>query len=229
MFKLKLAGLAALAIVFVSLLGRIVYLEYDRANIAFQADSVSAEKDITHVIDLLNTHVAYRRVIQLKEIEKNEINKKLQTESKLRAVAEAKIRRVNTGAKAPVVVQNDSTITYTFNITDTPPFDTLRLDFETPPPPDSASVTIVASFLPINLNIDAQCGQLKNGIRPAILSIQTPSWIGISLDTLHQSREVCNPDIRVASSSVKKYVVGGVVGGILTASTIYYLTRKRDK
>jgi hypothetical protein len=211
--------------VFAGQCARISYLKSDRDRIAVSEDSTIAANDSTHaaVVDSITTSFT-RRVVQT-ELAKSALNKKLHTESKLRANAEVRIKRLTLSLDSSLA-QTDSSYKAEF-VGTKPPFDTLYVGVEVIPARNAAKWSVEASFRPFHLNADLQCGKPLNGIHPATLNVTGPSWMTISLDTIKQSKSICNPGVRVVQShSGRKYIIGAVVGGALVGSAVHFLHSK---
>jgi hypothetical protein len=65
---------------------------------------------------------------------------------------------------------------------------------ELPKPPGDGKLDMNIALDPLRLNLRLQCGAKgPQGLRPATAAVFGPSWASIGLDTVSQTREVCNP------------------------------------
>jgi hypothetical protein len=185
----------------------------------FRADSAQAAADTTRAVSakvakLLGDSVRgfERRAIQEKQ-ERDALDKALKRERAARVALTVTVPEVKT--TAPVVSVSDSgDIRRGKFLVRKEPF-TVSGAIELPKPPGDGKLDMNIALDPLRLNLRLGCSQQKQqGLRTATTSVFGPSWASIALDTVSQTREVCNPAKPKRSVLRSAVLIGlGFLGG----------------
>lgn len=223
-FKYKaIAAFAAFLLLF-GLLARITQLQTRVYQTELAKDSVEAvnSKTITRIQGDLQ--VAQRRIVQT-ELEKDSLSIALKTQSKVRASLLVTIDSLK-GHVQTVVQKTDSTFTAKFPETHQPPF-TVNATVDANIVQGIATLDFAVKIDPFKVGLDIGCGLAFNDVRPATITLVTPSFVTVSVDTVKQSREVCSPkpatSIHVGSIKTDAKLLG--IGAILGAVAHWYFNR----
>jgi hypothetical protein len=172
-------------------------------------DSLVADADTTRVaraLDDVQRQVFMRRAIQA-EMKADALNKKLKTESSVRATLQFFVDSVYNGNADTNVDGLDG---------DTLP-DVLNVEFNGYTPPFKVSGVTIIDFVedtagtkysvvmdPFKIGMRVECSNKAiNGVRQATVLVDAPLFVRVSLDTLRQSPDVCSPppSVPIATSS----------------------------
>lgn len=192
---------------FVAVIIGLVVAYQARVNRAEQAawrsqiviDGLFAAADTTRVMHEKDKDLYIRRAVQA-EMKVDALNKKLKTESSVRATLQYLVDSVYGAADVDDSGMDGDTLPDILNL----PFSgytqpyavsgTATIDFVE----DTAGVTYKVVMDPFKIGVRVECGkQAVNGVRPASMVIEAPSFVRVSLDTLRQAPEVCSPPLSV--------------------------------
>lgn len=163
----------------------------------FRADSFAAVADSTRRISeraerLLGIAVqGYERRIVQEEQKRDALDKALKRERAANAVLTLRIKGVDT-IFAANVTEVDSVRIGVFGLRQAP--FTVKGSVRLPPPPRPGDVNLQIEVDPLRMNIRLGCHPKDNqGFRRASVFVSLPAWAQAGIDTVSQSREVCNP------------------------------------
>lgn len=199
---------------------RSVHKAEERAYLAQAViDGLFAAADTTRVEHMKETDLYMRRIVQA-EMKADAINKKLKTESSVRATLQYFVDSVYGAADVDDSGMDGDTLPDILNLPFsgyTKPYTvsgTATIDFVE----DTAGVTYKVAMDPFKIGVRVECGkQAVNGVRPASMVIEAPSFVRVSLDTLRQAPEVCSPPpsvpVQTSSNRSKIWTVLGFGAG----------------
>jgi hypothetical protein len=165
----------------------------------------SAERDTTRDVAMQNARVAKLLGDSLRVVEKQVVQSvqrrdaldvALERERAARYAAvavvdsvERLIAAVNSAVSARDVSDSREVRRARFDLRQEPY--TIVADVAMPPPPDSAALRVKVAVDPIPIVARVTCSDLGTGAREATVSVETPSWVSVSLGTVAQTPEVC--------------------------------------
>lgn len=200
---------------------RNIILRREIHTVALERNNAIARADTTRIVFIKALgdlwRAAERQAVQ-QHMKRDQIDKELHRESRLRVQAQVRLDSLLRQADTGSVVRDSADIRMGSFHVDPPPF-TIDITAKFPPPPQPGLWDVAVRVEPIRLNIRAQCSMKdRNGVRVASVLVTGPVWAmkGIVVDSAEQSPEVCMPE----RPSTKKRDIGvglllGVLGGFL--------------
>lgn len=199
-------------------------------RLSFEKDSVIAVNDTTRKLK----DFYLRRVVQT-EFEKDSINKLLKTTTKVKANIAVKVPKVEVDGTT-VVQRPDSAPAWPLlfqweDLYQKPYKIGLQVNVFNP---DSVWAGVSVVMDPIPLSVRIECGEEKDGVRPASLLVapgDSLDFLEVHIDSVAQSREVCIPKPRALniprSSAIKTALKAGLIGSIIGAATAAFIQSHR--
>ncbi len=200
------------------------------AELAFEKDSVEASADTLKAFVHGHYTLYVKRSIQV-SLDRDSLNKALKTIPKARVSAVVSIQTVHDTVPitVPVVESGDSLLTMAFADTTHPPF-SLRVEAIANLNTKSANFTYAVGVAPFHMGVRLDCGAELNGVRPALVSFDLPSFLRLAVDSSSQSKEVCSPKPSLLDngngSTAKRTSAIFVIGGLLGAATYRFLSKR---
>ncbi len=155
---------------------------------ALRADSIEAVLDTSRTYLSGELALSERRAVQLR-ILNDSLSKALKRSASSRAVIRITPRVVDT----VLLVEAARDTTPATLTTYSEPY-TIGLSL-TPAPRDTTRVRIAIRSDAARLVVTNQCGEPRNGVRPATIAITTPRWLPAVIDTAQTQQVVCNDRI----------------------------------
>lgn len=178
---------------------RVRSLQAEAMDLSLHVDSLEVAADSTRELTRLadglasNLRIFQRRALQ-SELRADELDERLQEESRARLAAELQIDSLRARAEAPVVVDTvTDTRSASFDVRQEP--FTVAAQVRLPPPPAPGEMDVSVDVDPIGLGVRLTCGETDGRVRPASVLLTTPEWLTARVDSVRQDPEVCNPGI----------------------------------
>lgn len=164
-----------------------------------------------------------RRAIQT-ELVADSLNKALKTKPKVIVKTEFVVTPVDGTVVAPIAVSDSL----------------FEMKFHEVKPPYTVDAAVIGNTLskvgsltysvkldPFKIGVRVDCGVETNGIRPATVGFETPTFIAVSLDTVRQSKEVCSlrPVLAPQNKSKLKATFWFVVGAASAIAGVRAVSR----
>lgn len=202
-------------------------------DLSFAVDSITAVNDSQRVVMIGENQIAIRRAIQA-ELEKDSLSRLLNTQKRANFVLSGQLTKFADSLRVLAATPFDTTcvencvIDFTFNQY-TEPY-TLKADVSVWYLQNQAELRYSVETDRIPLRVSLECGEPMNGVRSATVAIKAPRYFNLSLDTLQQSRHICNPSVGKQRSSTLNnalWFTGGAATLYLAARTANGLFKKR--
>jgi hypothetical protein len=166
---------------------------------AFKADSAIAAADTTRAVNerakkVLGDSIrgVERRAWQA-EIERNALDKALGRVTQALSNVTFALKELRASGATSRVLESDGVRTATFKV-DSVPYHA-NATVALPPAPQPGRFTLSVKLDPATIGVRVQCGKAKGaGVRPATMTVTTPSWLTAQIDSPQFSPEVCNPE-----------------------------------
>lgn len=153
-----------------------------------------------------------RRMVQEKQ-KRDALDKALKLERKVNVVGSVVLAPLDTTLSAPVT-DVDDVRSAIWNLRKEPY--TITASATLPPPPAQALIEMRIRLDTLRWNLRVSCGPRGfQGLRTANAVVLVPRWATVSLDTLSQTREVCNPPPPKKKTVRDVFAVVGVVAAIV--------------
>ena len=164
------------------------------------ASNRSAERDTTRDVARTNAqvakllgdslHLVEKQVVQTTQM-RDALDRALGRERAARYAATAVVDSLERLVAATDSVSRDArdVRAANFNVRQAPY--TIVAEVEVPPPPDSARLRVKVAVDPIPIEARVTCADVGSGAREASVSVETPAWVRVKLETVAQAPEVC--------------------------------------
>lgn len=186
-------------------------------QLALRADSLEAAADTTHALNLRilgDTMSAFqRRVIQERQ-RADDLDKALKLERIARVAARLEVSELRAALSAPVT-ELEGVRSGTFSLREEPY--TIAATATLPPPPSQGTLGVSITLDPLTMRLRLSCGPTNtDGIRPALVTMFTPRWATVVLDSVSQAPELCrSPALQPQPKRRWPWLVAGLLAGVI--------------
>jgi hypothetical protein len=196
---------------------RATVAQREAAASALRADSLVAAADTTRLVAIRGlTKIYERRVIQERQVA-DSLDRLLRRERIARVGLVATVRALDTTLTGHVTADSlDNVRVAQWPPTYQPPF-TIEARVELPRPPAEATLQIGVRVDPVRLGLRLGCGSAgRDGIRPASVAVEAPTWATIRLEQVSQSPDLCaSPALQPKPKRRWPWLVAGVLVGMV--------------
>lgn len=166
-------------------------LQRQHSDLALHADSLEVSLDVTRAVLVgvdVNRNFWQRRAYQ-ESMKADGLDKKLQLESKTRASLALTVDSLY--ARLYGVVRDSSGTRLAQFHTYKAPF-TVDVGVRLPAPPDTGVADVKVAIDTAYVGVRVGCGKAKDGVKPASVTVSSPKWLNINVDSATQDVGVCN-------------------------------------
>lgn len=161
--------------------------------LAYVSDSLQVAADSTRRLQVagLETSISlWQRRAYQGEQHADFLDKKLKQESAAREKLQLTVDRLVAQISAPVTVDPSDVRHADFHERKTPYTVDIGVDLPKPPAMGVARISVTTDTA--NVGVRLTCGKPVNGIRPASVTVSTPIWLNVHVDSAAQNTSVCN-------------------------------------
>lgn len=217
MRRLGLAGwlLAALLLVVLNISNcQYRKSQADLLSAQFATDSIQAVTDSQKTVLVGQIEYQTRRAVQT-EFERDALSRQLGTTQRANIALLGQLKIVRDSLKATGKIV-DSTCTENcameFSYEDyNVPF-TLEATFTVNPADSTAELDYEIYTDPMELFVRLECSTNTIGVKKAIVAVQAPDWFDISMGSVTQTRDICNPPAVGRQPTIRQKVWYGAIG-----------------
>lgn len=167
-------------------------LQRQHSSLAMHADSLEVSLDVTRAVLVgvdVNRNFWQRRAYQ-ESMKADGLDKKLHQESKVREQLSLTIDSLNTRLYGAISVDSSGARIAQFH-TYKAPF-TVDIGVRLPAPPDTGVADVKVAVDTAYVGVRVGCGKAKDGVKPASVTVSSPKWLNVNIDSATQDVGVCN-------------------------------------